>query len=89
MIVYSEHDKITQTDTDILKYSYYGINSTSQYTVKVLPAFSCNVSNNTSTLFGNSSETTISALAGKFNCCYTMYTNNSYLQVVNAFRYKT
>lgn len=81
MIVDSEHDKITQTDTDILKYSYYGINSTSQYTVKVLPAFSCNVSNNTSTLFGNSSETTISALAGN--------TNNSYLQVVNAFRYKT
>lgn len=69
MIVDSEHDKITHTDTDILKYSYYGINSTLQYTVKVQPAFSCNVSGITSTLIGDFSETTISAFAGKFNCC--------------------
>uniref|UniRef100_A0A8W8KQQ6 Fibronectin type-III domain-containing protein n=1 Tax=Magallana gigas TaxID=29159 RepID=A0A8W8KQQ6_MAGGI len=67
IIVYSEHDKITQTDTDILKYSYYDINSTSQYTVKVQPAFSCNVFGSTSTLFGDFSETKILALAGFYN----------------------
>ena len=33
--------QLTSTDTDVLTYSYNGINSTSQITVKVVPAYSC------------------------------------------------
>lgn len=60
IIVGSEDGQITQTDTDILKYSYNDINSTSRYTVKVTPA--CR----TSSVMGYSRNKTILALIGKF-----------------------
>lgn len=52
VIIKTENNTITQTDTDILKYSYWGINSTFRYMVEVIPVFSCGV-RTVRTVWGN------------------------------------
>lgn len=79
VIVGSEHgDIITRTDTDILKYSYYDINSTSRYTVNVKSAFLCNGLN----VWGDARYETILASIGKFTFVQDT-------QVVDMFHFKT